>query len=76
LDVTDFWNKKVEVLQCYGSQFYNPESAEPATPISGEEFFEFLYGKALALGRPCGFKLGEGFIADRYLGVDNLGSVR
>jgi bacillithiol biosynthesis deacetylase BshB1 len=41
LDVTDFWNKKVEVLQCYGSQFYNPESAEPATPISGEEFFEF-----------------------------------
>ena len=76
LDVTDFWNKKVEVLQCYGSQFYNPESAEPATPISGEEFFEFLYGKALALGRPCGFKLGEGFIADRYIGVDNLGSVR
>ncbi len=76
LDVTDFWNKKVEVLQCYGSQFYNPESAEPATPISGEEFFEFLYGKALSLGRPCGFKLGEGFIADRYIGVDNLRSVR
>jgi hypothetical protein len=48
---------------------------EPETPISGEAFFDFLYGKALNLGRPCGFKLGEGFIADRYIGTNKLSDV-
>jgi bacillithiol biosynthesis deacetylase BshB1 len=75
VDISDYWDKKIAVLKCYGSQFYNPESSEPETPISGEAFFDFLYGKALNLGRPCGFKLGEGFIADRYIGVDKLSSL-
>jgi bacillithiol biosynthesis deacetylase BshB1 len=72
VDVTGYWNKKLEVLKCYSSQFHNPNSAEPNTPISGEEFFDFLYGKSLNLGRPCGFTLGEGFISERSPGVESL----
>jgi bacillithiol biosynthesis deacetylase BshB1 len=75
IDVTEFWDRKIESLKCYSSQFYNPDSKEPSTPISGKEFFDFLHGKALNLGRPCGFTLGEGFITDRYLGVNNLDCV-
>jgi bacillithiol biosynthesis deacetylase BshB1 len=76
VDVTEFWSKKEEVLRCYGSQFFDPSSSEPETPISGKEFFDFLYGKALNFGRPCGFTLGEGFITDRYLGIESLESIR
>jgi bacillithiol biosynthesis deacetylase BshB1 len=76
VDVSDFWDKKLQTLRCYGSQFYQANSEEPETPISGKEFFDFLYGKALNLGRPCGFTLGEGFITDRYLGVDNFDNIR
>jgi len=72
VDVSDFWQKKLDALRCYQTQFYTPESSEPKTPISGEEFFDFLYGKALNLGRPCGFLLGEGFVVDRYPGVTSL----
>ena len=72
VDATIYWEKKIEALQCYSSQFYNPESTEPSTPISGKEFFDFLYGRALNLGRPCGFELGEGFITDRYPGVTDI----
>jgi bacillithiol biosynthesis deacetylase BshB1 len=76
IDVSDFWQQKIEVLKCYSSQFYNPESTEPETPISGKEFFDFLQGKSLNMGRPCGFHLGEGFIVDRYIGIDSLSNLR
>lgn len=72
VDITGLWEKKLAVLKCYNTQFYNPQSTEPNTPISGADFFDFLHGKSLNYGRPCGFSLGEGFIADRYVGVSNL----
>ena len=75
VNVSGYWERKVEVLKCYSSQFYTPNSAEPTTPISGEEFFDFLYGKALNFGRPCGFLLGEGFIMDRYTGVESISHI-
>lgn len=75
VDISEYWDKKRAALQCYSSQFFDPTSTEPKTPISGEEFFDFLYGKALNLGRPCGFTLGEGFIVDRYPGVRGLSDI-
>ena len=61
IDVTAFWDKKIEALKCYSSQFFDAKSKEPITPISGAEFFEFLKGRALQMGRPAGFLLAEGF---------------
>ena len=75
VNVSGYWEKKVNVLKCYSSQFYDPDASEPKTPISGEEFFDFLYGKALSFGRPCGFLLGEGFVVDRYAGVQSISHV-
>jgi bacillithiol biosynthesis deacetylase BshB1 len=72
VDITGYWERKTAVLKCYGSQFHSAESNEIQTPISGEEFFDFLYGKALNLGRQAGMTLGEGFISDRYIGVSGL----
>lgn len=72
MDVTDYWEKKIEVLKCYGSQFYDPGSDEPKTPISGAEFFEFLRGRAINFGRPAGYLLAEGFITHRAAGVKSL----
>lgn len=72
VDISGYWERKTEVLRCYGSQFYQPDTLEPSTPISGAEFFDFLHGKALNLGRQSGFTLGEGFISERYIGVNNL----
>jgi N-acetylglucosamine malate deacetylase 1 len=72
VDVTTHWSKKIDVLRSYSTQFFKPESAEPQTPISGKEFFDFLHGRAINLGRPAGYLLAEGFIADRTPGVRNL----
>lgn len=72
VDVTPFWDKKIEVLKCFSSQFFSPTSDEPKTPISGEEFFQFLKGRALNVGRPAGYLYGEGFITHRTPGVEGL----
>jgi len=71
-DITDYWEQKEEVLKCYSTQFYNPESAEPETPISGKEFFAFLKGRAVTLGRHAGYAMAEGYTAARTPGVTDL----
>lgn len=72
LDVTSFMEEKIELIKCFGSQFYNPNSEEPATPISGEEFFDFLKGRMLGFGRSIGVKYAEGFNSSRQLGINDL----
>jgi bacillithiol biosynthesis deacetylase BshB1 len=72
VDISGYWDRKIELLKCYGSQFHNSSTTDIVTPISGEEFFDFLHGKALNLGRQAGMTLGEGFISDRYIGVSDL----
>lgn len=72
LDITEFWQQKLAALACYSSQFFDPKSTEPTTPISGQEFFDFLRGRAIQSGRPAGFQYAEGFISDRTPGVSDL----
>jgi hypothetical protein len=60
----------------FKSQFYDPNSTEPETPISGKGFLDFLKARAEEFGRPIGSKYGEGFTTERVLGVDNLFDLR
>lgn len=72
IDITSYFDKKVQSILAYGSQFYNPESDEPDTPISGKDFLEFLRGRGANMGRPIGAELAEGFTAARNIGVDHF----
>lgn len=72
IDVTDFVPQKMNAIKAYKTQFWDPNSTEPKTPISGEEFFEFLHGRMAQYGRSIGVKYAEGFTVERTLGVSNL----
>lgn len=72
VDVTEYWERKENVLRAFGSQFFNPDSKEPVTPISGADFFDFLRARGSNFGRPAGFKYAEGFITTRQPGVNDL----
>ena len=72
MDISGFLDEKIEVLKCFGSQFYDPNSEEPETPISGKEFFDFIRSRAVEFGRPCGFECGEGFVASRTIGIKDI----
>lgn len=72
IDITEEMNGKMKSIQCYTSQFYNPESKEPQTPISSQEFIYFLDGRARQFGRTIDVKYGEGFTSSNPLKIDNL----
>ncbi|MCB0631452.1 MAG: bacillithiol biosynthesis deacetylase BshB1, partial [Lewinella sp.] len=76
VDITDYINKKQELILAYRSQFYLPEAKEYAeeldSPISGKDFMDFLRAKAASYGRDAGFNFAEGFTVERTPGIDDL----
>jgi bacillithiol biosynthesis deacetylase BshB1 len=76
VDVTEFVERKIEAIKAYKTQFYDPASNEPQTPISGKEFFDFVKGRMMQFGRPIGVEFAEGFIVEREPGVNDLFDLR
>lgn len=72
VDVSEFAEKKRECIMAYSSQFYNPASKEPQTPISSPEFLEALFAKMSIWGRAMNVRYAEGFTVERYPGVNDL----
>lgn len=72
VDISEFIDKKMEVIKCFKSQFYNPESTEPESAISGVDFLEVVLSKARLEGRAIGVSFGEGFTVDRPIGAEHL----
>ncbi len=76
VDVTEYFDTKMEAVLAFKSQFYDPNSTEPETPISGKGFLDFLKARAEEYGRPINAKYGEGFTVERTIGIDNLFDLR
>lgn len=72
VDITGYSDVKMKSILAYSSQFFDPESTEPKTPISTPEFLDHIKGRELKMGRPCGFEAGEGFEIMRPVGVESL----
>ncbi len=72
VDVSGYFDRKIEVIKAFKTQFYDPNSKEPKTPISGKDFFDFIEGRMKEYGRPIGATHAEGFTVERYVGVNDL----
>lgn len=72
IDITAFMDKKMESILAYSSQFYDPNSKEPETPISTKNFMENVKAKCSIWGRAINCDYAEGFTVNRYIGVENL----
>ncbi|WP_407268970.1 bacillithiol biosynthesis deacetylase BshB1 [Tenacibaculum maritimum] len=72
VDVTGFMDIKMDSVLAYASQFYDPESKEPETPITSQNFTDSILYRAKDLGRLIGTEYAEGFISGRYVAVENL----
>ncbi|MEM9362610.1 MAG: bacillithiol biosynthesis deacetylase BshB1 [Bacteroidota bacterium] len=72
VDVSGFIEKKTEAILAYSSQFFDPNSDEPETPISSKNFIDSVNYRARDLGRLIGVEYAEGFTVERFVGVDNL----
>jgi bacillithiol biosynthesis deacetylase BshB1 len=72
VDVTGFIAKKNESILAYSSQFFDPNSDEPETPISNKNFIDSVTYRARDLGRYINADYAEGFTVERYAAVNSL----
>lgn len=72
VDISAHWDRKRDALACFKSQFHDPNSNEPVSPISVPEFLPTLEGRARDMGRLIGAVYGEGFTCARPPGVKDL----
>lgn len=72
VDITPYWEQKLESIRAFKTQFYNPDDASENTYISSPEFMEFLEARAKEFGHAIGVTYGEGFTVERHIGVKSL----
>ncbi|WP_431166477.1 bacillithiol biosynthesis deacetylase BshB1 [Tenacibaculum halocynthiae] len=72
IDVSGYMDKKIDAVLAYSSQFYDPKSAEPETPITSKNFTDSINYRARDLGRLIGVDFAEGFTSERYVAAENL----
>src|SRR5690606_4437857 len=72
IDVSGFMQKKIDAVMAYSSQFYDPNSKEPVSPIATKNFTESIEYRAKDLGRLVFVDYAEGFTVERYVAVNSL----
>lgn len=72
VDISDYIDKKFELIMTFKSQFFDPLSKEPITPISSKDFLDSVRGKDAVYGRYIGTSYAEGYNVNKVMGVDDL----
>ena len=72
VDISGFINLKIDAIKAYSSQFYDPKSNEPETPISKKNFIDNVINRTADLGRLINVEYAEGFTSKKSLGIDSL----
>lgn len=75
VDITEFMDKKIESCLAYKTQFYDPNSNEPMTPIATKDFLESLTYRAQDLGRLSGVDYAEGFTTEKLIAFKNFDGI-
>jgi bacillithiol biosynthesis deacetylase BshB1 len=72
VDVSGFLDKKVASVMAYTSQFYDPKSNEPETPITSKNFIDSIVYRARDIGRLIDVESAEGFTTERYVAIEDF----
>jgi bacillithiol biosynthesis deacetylase BshB1 len=75
VDISDFIDVKMDSILAYGSQFFDPNSNEPETPIATKNFIDNVKFRSQDLGRIIGKEYAEGYTVERYVAVNSLGDL-
>jgi len=72
IDITPYFEQKMQSIRAYESQFHNPDSDDPQTYLSSREFLDFLEARSRDVGHLIGAEFGEGFVAETPLKIKDL----
>ncbi len=72
VDCTAHVDQKIEAIKAFSSQFFDPKSDEPSSPIATENFFDYIKGRMADMGRYIEVDYAEGFSFSRPVGLNDL----
>ena len=72
VDISDAFDRKMEAIRCYKSQFHDPSSREPVTYIATQDFLEQIRYRDILMGKRIGVKYAEGFVSENVPGIRDL----
>lgn len=72
VDVSNQIELKLKAIKAFKTQFYDPKSLEPETPISGVDFLEFIKARARNFGRLIKTEYAEGFTVEVPLEIQDI----
>jgi bacillithiol biosynthesis deacetylase BshB1 len=72
VNVSGYIDQKQKAVLAYTTQFFDPDSKEPETPITSKNFIDSIHYRARDLGRLIGVEFAEGFTSERYVAVESL----
>ncbi len=72
IDISSFFDKKMEAVKAFKTQFHNPGIDEPQTYISTPGFLDSIKYRAQMFGKLIGVDYAEGFISSKTIGIRSL----
>lgn len=72
VDTTEQFQKKMEAIKCFKSQFHDPASSEPITYISTGNFLKAVEHRDGVWGKMIGSTYGEAFFSENMPGITDL----
>ena len=72
MDITPVFDKKLQAIKAYSTQFYNPDFAGPETYISTPSFLDTLISRHKLWGKKVGVEYAEGFQSEKSIGITSF----
>ena len=72
VDISEVFDRKMEAIQAFGSQFSNTADGSRQTYINQSDFLESIEIRARYYGRQIGCHYGEPFFSKQLLKLDNI----
>ncbi len=71
VDISDFLEAKMEALRAHRSQFYDPNSSEPETMLTGKTYLDEIANRSRYYGSLIGAAAGEPFFVREMINVND-----
>ena len=71
VDVSEFHEQKMQAIRAHRSQFYDPDSSQPETMLTGKRFLDDIASRSRYFGTLIGVEYGESFYVREALNIDD-----
>ncbi len=75
VDISDVFERKLEAIKAFKTQFFSPGIDGPQTYISTPDFLDSVVYRYKMFGKMIGVKYAEGFISSKTIGISNFNAL-